>query len=207
MLKNGIKVIIFDFDDTLYNGQVWTGWDVYINKFFDIYFKDNEKEKIAFTTKYGFVGEPSGRSVAKTMLEEYGSGKPFIDYQTENVFPLDTTNIRVIDSTLIEKITKACTSYIVTNGTGKHVRTHMQNHNIDSKLFKEIFTNSFESMESTKTFFYKQILEREGVKPSEILVVGDHYNNDLIPAKNLGMQTLLAQKIEVIKEYFEPLLA
>ncbi|MEJ2054730.1 MAG: HAD family hydrolase [Calditrichaceae bacterium] len=43
--------------------------------------------------------------------------------------------------------------------------------------------------------YYNEILEKIGVKPEEAVMVGDDVENDIIPAKNLGMDAFLIFEI------------
>ena len=47
---------------------------------------------------------------------------------------------------------------------------------------------------------FQKVLEKLKMKPEEILVVGDRLSRDILPAKNLGMKTVLARYGMVIKE-------
>ena len=47
---------------------------------------------------------------------------------------------------------------------------------------------------------FQKVLEKLKMKPEEILVVGDRVSRDILPAKNLGMKTVLARYGMVIKE-------
>ena len=49
-----------------------------------------------------------------------------------------------------------------------------------------------------KAFLYP--LEKFGVKPEEAMMVGDELERDLIPAKNLGMEAILIDRENKIKD-------
>ena len=57
----------------------------------------------------------------------------------------------------------------------------------------------------TKTPYMKKIIDETGFAPNEILMVGDSYQNDIIPAKQLGMQTYLVNTVDETEYIFNKL--
>ena len=75
---------------------------------------------------------------------------------------------------------------MVTHGNEKVQYDKIKLANIDKSLFSKILvTRNYDKSKS-----YQQILDEFGFKPQEIIVIGDKYKTDLLPAKKLGMKTV-----------------
>jgi len=62
------------------------------------------------------------------------------------------------------------------------------------QYFKEVFISEEIGLEKPNVDFYKKCLNMTGVIPSEALYVGDRLDHDIIPAKKLGMHTVLVHR-------------
>lgn len=60
-------------------------------------------------------------------------------------------------------------------------------HNFDLSLFDGIIINEFKTENSSKQEFFESLMKKHNVKPDEVLIIGDSYKHDIIPAKNLKM--------------------
>ncbi|MBP3950193.1 HAD family hydrolase [Bacillus suaedae] len=65
-----------------------------------------------------------------------------------------------------------------------------------TSLFDEIYLDSKKPLGIQEVI--KSLLVREGLHPHEILSIGDHPWNDLLPAKKLGCRTLLISPYELV---------
>ena len=106
-----IKAIIFDFDDTLYNGPVWENWGNYTKNY--VYSNFENPEEIY--EKYGFTSNSNGASFVRMTIAEKGTSKPFYDYQMNNICELNLTNVVVVDSERLREISKKYKLFIVSN--------------------------------------------------------------------------------------------
>lgn len=193
-----MKAIIFDFDDTLYNGTVWNNWPKYMHKFLAKLFGGQERAN-QFITKYHFDTLPFiGQSVASALIKELGSAESFVKYQSDNVYPLEAPNLRFIDSDFLKDLKKDYHLYILSNSPVRYVRQHLAEGNIDENIFDGIFTNSFEVEDISKYPQYQHILKLENVSPNQIIVVGDNYTNDIVPALKLGLNGYHAPTLEKV---------
>lgn len=70
-----------------------------------------------------------------------------------------------------------------------------------SKLFGNLFSNIIvsETLQIRKpdTKFYEYAAEKIGVPPDKILYIGDSLKLDIIPAKSVGFQTLLIDRLNI----------
>ncbi len=105
--------------------------------------------------------------------------------------PNEDVKFREIEgaNNLINSIKEQHDLVIITKG---HSETQLQK---ISSLYLE--PNSFKKIVITqnydKTEHYERIMKEFNYKPENILVCGDKFNTDLLPAKNLGMKTLHAR--------------
>lgn len=192
-----IKTIIFDFDNTFYTAKYVDGWGDYLRKFIEKYLDNNENYK-------NIVDDSTnGLKMAEIMLKEKGSAKKFYDYQGDVIFELDLNGLEIINKKNIEKLSNYYKLYMVSNSHKKYLNYHLDKFKIKKEIFTEILDNEFKSKDLSKAIRYKEILKSEKIKPEEILVVGDSFESDLVPAKNLGMQIIL---VETAKETDEIIL-
>ena len=62
---------------------------------------------------------------------------------------------------------------------------------VSTRFFQYALVTSYEIMHSAKPHpeFYREILDTVGFQAENALMVGDDWENDIVPAKSLGMQT------------------
>lgn len=68
---------------------------------------------------------------------------------------------------------------------------------IGKDVFDEIIISENETARKPDVKFYQITIDRLGVAPNEILYVGDSLKLDIIPAKKLGINTLLIDRDEI----------
>lgn len=200
------KVIIFDFDGTLHNGEKWENWNAYMKKTIEYAtpnLTDDERKK--FMEKYNLDYSSLTATVAEALIAEFGTAQGLIDYQSANIYRLDYPNMKFVDPEFLKDLSKKFNLYIVSNSPVDSIKKHFSYWGIDPNIFKEIYFNHFETNDPTKAIYYNKIMEDEKVIPQEILVIGDSYENDLVPAHKLGMQTFLTVSLSDIYSFFENL--
>jgi len=73
-----IKVVIFDFDDTLYNTNIWRDWSIFCENKFEGCLNDCISIDVdEFLDKYNLRGNVDGGMVARSIVEETGSDRPW----------------------------------------------------------------------------------------------------------------------------------
>ena len=144
------KVIIFDFDGTLYNGNVWKNWDNYINTFLDGYFQTN-KEKQDFLNKYLFdVSFLDERYICKGLIKEFGTAEPMIKYLIDNPYEYAGEDVRFIDNDFLKELSKSYHLYIVSNTPSNTIKIALTKYGIDADVFKDIIFNPAEKFTLSK---------------------------------------------------------
>ena len=101
----------------------------------------------------------------------------------------------------MEEICKEYKTYVVSNSSPTHLKYYMDKLNINPKWFVDIISNNFTESDRTKKHYYKDILDSEKCDPQNAYVFGDSEKSDLLPARELGINTYLitdARKLEDI---------
>ncbi len=190
-----VKVIIFDFDYTLYQNLNW-GEDWYDNVICPL------RRMLAFLTMDEFkrlcdkYNVRSNRVFENTCLMIKNeklpcSIKDFRDLTQTFRFEADYENARLFPSELLKKLGETHSLYVVSNTAESKIRFDCDKMHLDLSPFKGVYQNRFDENDLSKAPDFKAIADKEGVKCSDVLVVGDSEIHDLEPATRLGMQTLL----------------
>lgn len=177
-----IKVIIFDFDDTLYSNANPLPWKNYcqrvIKYFASRYHKDTEE----------FLLEVKNINFSDRQLNQFlislGAKQEEINKYYINHKPNDSTfnNCIVTPNSVLKEFKKSHKLYVVSNSLESSVRKNMETLGIDAHIFEQIVTNFNETKEES----YRQILYKENILPNEVLVIGNSYHSDILPALNIG---------------------
>lgn len=201
------KVIIFDFDGTLHNGEKWENWVEYMQRTLESALPAlTPKERNDFLIKYGIDPKnPMTADVAVAMIKEFGTAQGLIDFHSQNIYRLDYPNMKFVDPEFIKNLSKHYTLYIVSNSPVSAIKRHFSHWGIDPAIFKKIYFNQFLPTDPTKAVFYKEIMEAERVAPEEMLVVGDNFRDDLLPAQKLNIQTFQTHELSDIYTFFNNL--
>lgn len=198
--KDKKKVIIFDFDGTIYSG---------IHKF------DNVPDKVAMyrrTFLPSFTDEEYERICLEfPNWEKVSSGKDVVDiiydikdrYPNHDISPIHFWNWQnesrydiiidwneVVDMNYLEDICTRYTTYVVSNSSPNHLLHYMNVLGINPNWFKGIVSNRFEEYDRTKEHYYRDILDAEHIEASDCYVLGDSVVSDLEPAERLGINTI-----------------
>ncbi len=200
------KVIIFDFDGTLHNGEKWENWTEYMQQTIDYATAQlTEQERKDFMERQNITYNSNTADVANALVNEFGTAQGMIDFQSKNIYRLDYQNMKFVDPEFIKKLSEKYTLYIVSNSPVASIERHFRHWNIDATLFKKIYFNQFLAQDTTKGVFYKEILANEKVMPQEVLVIGDNFRDDLVPAQKLNMQTLETHNLSDLYSFFDNL--
>jgi len=185
---NKVKVVIFDFDDTIYNTDSWKYWETYVELMLT-HILGNKNRVNDFLNKHGISCRTNGQQIATALIAEIGSAKEMTDYLAENIYDIwDGTHIISLNNEDFKVIKNKYKLYIVSNGARAYVLCHLKKIGIDESIFEEIYQNDFENHNPTKQVVYSKIIKKEKVTPEEVIMIGDSYTNDIVPALNLGMQ-------------------
>ena len=193
------KVIILDFDGTLYSGE---------HKF-DLIPDIIQKNKRLFLPKlsdeeYKLICEniPSwntaifGSELTKSIteiIEKFPelpvTTKDFYDWQESHIDPIIIDPEEVVDLEFLQWLCQEYPVYVVSNSAPPHIYHYMKEINVNPNWFREVISNPFNESDTTKRPCYEYIAKKENIDPRNLYVFGDSRTSDLAPAKKINANT------------------
>lgn len=188
--KNNLKVLIWDFDGTLYkpNPKLW---------------KDVRE------AEYRVIMDHTGWSREKTIEQFVGLHKIVTPSATETVAKLagiststaavemekyyDRTRYVSRDEKLIDLFNTLHNfkHYILANGARNALENTLKALGLERILFKEIVTSEVVGVNKPHLEGFNYIIQKTKHAPEEHMMIGDREEVDLVPAKQVRMQTCL----------------
>ena len=204
------KVFILDFDGTFYSGEnVFSLVNEHVDKHRRNFFPcltDCEYEKL-ISENPDFNSVYNGLDIANCLYEFKNMypnlkilPKHFYDWQNAYPDPIVLDGAEIIDTNFLKRLCSKYSVYVVSNSSLNHLKLYMNKMGINPKWFKKLIGNKFTLKDRTKKHYYSSIMQKENVAPSSIYVVGDSERSDLLPAKQLNMQTFLISKASEVSE-------
>lgn len=200
--KSCLKAIIFDFDGTLYSGDVWKNWKDYLVEFL----RENFENAEDLIRKLNIDNSTSDLKIAQITIEKYGNAELFYNYKGSKIFDLDLTDFQVVDVDLLKLLNEKYKLFIVSNSHINYLKYYLKKFNISECLFGNIYDNKFEVSDTSKTSIYSGIIKDYNFKPNEVVVIGDSYNSDILPAINLNMNATQVDSVVKTNEILKNLL-
>ncbi len=195
-LSNTIKTFIFDFDDTISYNVDWSDYVRHINDFFNEHFSYlNEEERKELLKKYLHKTKlDDDYELIKILMDKEGTAQAWLDYR-DSWTELDEgeKNAKHIPNEELNKFVEQAKRlggrlYIVSNSRIKEIKRFADYHNVDLSIFDDIYINEFKQTKEGKGLYYKKIMEEDELSPKEVMVIGNSYKSDILPAKKLKMK-------------------
>lgn len=202
--EKNYKIIIFDFDETLYFHP--RALDFYVkfikNAICDLSGCD-EKKAMSLIHKYGFDQRGEKRvSFAKTCKEFGIDVEAWDKYKITHFFEVDYDGAYTVDNSLLEELAKNYTLLILSNELYEHIIYKAQKLKINLSVFDRIYAPSAVKgipATSKKETFIK-ICEDYKAAPQQLFAIGDRYQVDVLPLIEIGGKgTQVADTIELEK--------
>ena len=197
-----VKVVITDFDLTLYSYGNWDNSDEYYFK----YLKENNLvPKTMKSMKEIRVMYPNMHAMKSTFcyLKDNGiDNAGLFKYLTENIYDIITDKTQPIDTEILQRLTEKYPTYLITDSVEKYIDHYLEVFKMQKSWFKKCVSNDYKVKPYSKARFMKKIMIEEGVEPYEVLMVGDSLECDIKPAKRLGFQTFHVQNVEDTEKLF-----
>lgn len=183
------KVIIFDFDGTLYCPEAWTNLDTPFGNAVEKYLGKNARDYILALSngKHRETGEMIKRN--NIPLDEFCN---FLkeEYVRHSKFNYDIVT-HIWDNKHLEKLSKNHKLYIVTGNYPQFVEQLLDYYKLPKNVFAQIYSVKRDTfLGKTKGDLYAQIAAQNNIDLAEMLVVGNDYRFDIEPAEKLGIPTL-----------------
>ena len=197
------KVVVFDFDNTLYMGIDWTKeWAEFCEKGLRFVFRDWDDKRFEKMIKDENLVNYTSDGIIKVIQKYNKNVEDWITFRTINDCDLDYSNVISISEEVLKSFANNFKLYIVSNSTHKDIEDMAFRFDIDLSLFKEIIINDYKHG-AGKKYFYEEIIKKEKIKPSELFVIGDSENNDVIPALELGARGKVVKDCNFKMEDFD----
>lgn len=197
-----IKAILFDADDTLYRTKVFVkGIDMKVMK------RISKKTRIPANQLYeewrGIVKKVKRYKNPKVRYRNYSYTLLLEKHEVKNAARLGKKEYEFFNKKLIKKIKlmpdikpvlkslkKNYKIAITTGDNRKRVKRKLKKFAL-GKYFKTIISSTDVGSVKPDKRFYTLAAKRLGVKTRECLVVGNNYEDDIKPAKRLGLKTVM----------------
>lgn len=187
-----IKIIVFDFDETLYSHP--KALDFYIKFIKDAIINlsnNSTEEAMDIIRRYGFDQRGEKRVSFGKVCEEFGIKKEAWEaYKTTHFFEVDYATADTVDNELLRALAQKYSLFLLSNELIEHLEYKAKKLNIDLSVFEKILAPSKQknSLSIIKKEEYKKIIHEYDISPSEILAIGDRYQVDIAPLVELGGQ-------------------
>lgn len=185
-----IKILIWDFDGTLYKPNPalfrnvreaeyrvisehmhWPRGKV-LNEFNRVWPKQEQSATEAVARIAGIT-----TVAAAIEMESYYDRRPFLSR--------DERLVRLFSDL------STFTHYLLVNGVRKKIEEALEVLGVATSTFRSIVTSELVGVNKPNIAGFKFIVKQTGWPPSEHLMIGDRLRIDLVPAKELGMRTCL----------------
>lgn len=195
-----IKVLIIDFDDTLWsipNHQAWENYTAFsVIALSKMLAKRGVVNPEKHLEKHGLSIDSTHFNTNNYSMLEYsdkilGSAKPWVKYINKNFYPFDIDQASIASPAILRKLAEKYTLYCVSNSPKRYVRYNAKRMNIDLSMFKKVISNPVDFRDVTKKTAYANILKKEKIQPHQALTIGDSFRRDIVPALELGIHALL----------------
>ena len=90
---------------------------------------------------------------------------------------------------LLERLSKAYTLHIITNGFHQVQHEKLRNSGI-AHLFKTVTTSEEADVKKPHPYIFELAMEKADCSPAESLMIGDTFEADILGAEQVGMQTI-----------------
>ena len=197
-MYNMVKIIIFDFDQTLYSGPVSRKRNYDMDRLRKAFNELNDQEFDQILKKYRIMRKNiTPDKVVEVLIAEkkntLTTNSPYLASEPENM--KKTIFTELIDNEVLSQLYReGYKLFIVSNSPKESVERNCKTLGIDIENFTIIGMPYLAGLKNygikNKMARYKQIMETENVEPQECLVIGNSYKADLIPAQNLGMRSV-----------------
>ncbi len=183
-----IKCVIIDFDCTMYSGANWDTCDdltfAYLteNK---IYTKSRQEfiNENRFPEKYHFT-----QCVYAYLKKRNLDISKFDDYINSHIYDFLCETTRQIDAKLVEALCDKYPVYLLSDSSKNYILHYLEIFKINRHWFKDIICNDYRSYDMSKAPYMANIVIDGGYNPNEVIMIGDSYYHDIVPAKKIGLQ-------------------
>ncbi len=183
-----IKTILFDFDETIYVGDIGDNNKMHDRQIVETCFGNGAYDDMI--KKFG-VDKKDIKFIFDICRKEGMDYKKVTRTFNKQIFIHKINNkIELLPNEFFEKLSKNYNLYVVSMSPINYLKHYFCLYNINKSCFKEILSMDL-LKHNSKADLFKTIMKKEKIKPTEMLMIGDNIFNDIKPATELGINTLL----------------
>ena len=203
-----VKCVIVDFDATLYSNGDWSKEPAFFGKY--LVDRNLLPELPDAESKLEFLrNKYPGYHIIKFIfayLHDNGiDDSDFRKFNNEHICEIRGEDTVFIRPEIILETSKCYPIYIVSDSAVPYLEFYLKHAGIDKNLFSGIYDNTYDDETYSKIPIMKRVLEESGVKPNEIIMIGDSLKSDIQPAKLLGFQTLHVKTVQETEKILQDL--
>lgn len=189
-----IKAIIFDFDDTLGNRDVYAYlfYEEFLNEYFS-YLNDSPILKEAMLQdlmRWDQEGDCKKQYCFERLANKYNLTIP--DFNIEEYYNGKIGDLTVLYDKTNDVLKKLKDKYklgILTNGTSYGQKGKLE-HCLDLSLFDAVVISGDTPYKKPQKELFEIVVNKLNVLPNETLMVGDNFSNDIYGAINAGLEAI-----------------
>lgn len=182
-----LKTILFDFDSTIYVGDIGDDGNLNDRTLVEKCFGQGVYED--FVKRYQ-VDKKDIKDIIEICKSEGRDYKQLAKLFSDDFF-IHTIKDRIelLPNSFFQKLSNRYHLYIVSMSQKKYLEYYFDLYDIDKSCFKKILCMDL-VRHTSKGDIFEQISKKEKCDPEEMLMIGDSYTHDIQPALSLGMKTL-----------------
>jgi len=189
--KEDCKIIIFDFDETLYYSPTIRQYTInYQKQAITSLTNKTEQEADELMKKYGYTLENKHAEAFGNSIQYFGITEPAWDnFKKEHLFLVPKEGIQTVPNEIFKSLSKKYKLYIVSREFFENIGKKADLYGIDLSNFDDIFCPKAEDNYYTpksKTVYYNNIIQENNCKPENVVVIGDRYKVDILPLQEIG---------------------
>lgn len=206
MKLNKIKCVVLDFDNTMYSYGEWANEDILTERFLhEQNLLPGIENKVEYLSKlypqYHII-----QFVFAYLHDNNIDDSAFRKFNNENISEIRKPETVFIKPEIIKEISKKYKLFMISDSFKSYLLYYLDYAKINKDWFDDILQNQYDDEGYTKIPMMKTVLEQTGLKPEEIVMVGDSEKSDILPAKIVGFQTYHVKDVFDTEKFLNRLL-
>ena len=206
MKLNKIKCVVSDFDNTMYSYGEWANEDILTERFLhEQNLLPGIENKVEYLSKlypqYHII-----QFVFAYLHDNNIDDSAFRKFNNENISEIRKPETVFIKPEIIKEISKKYKLFMISDSFKSYLLYYLDYAKINTDWFDDILQNQYDDEGYTKIPMMKTVLEQTGLKPEEIVMVGDSEKSDILPAKIVGFQTYHVKDVFDTEKFLNRLL-
>ncbi|MEE9200710.1 MAG: HAD hydrolase-like protein [Candidatus Brocadiales bacterium] len=196
-MPHTFKAVIFDLDDTLYDcsGTLVHSRRLRASKVIAGAIGCSEKEAYELQLDLDRQKAPDGDPY-KAIARKHSLPESFLKDVNKAFSEVGISGIKPfagVTDTLKDLKNKGLTLFLVTVGRHKEQEEKVQALGLEGLFDEIVILDAGEAGSEAKKTGFRDILDRHGLRPEEVLCVGDRMDRELKVAKELGIHTVMVK--------------